>query len=171
GGRGTGGGGRPANMPVIIGSIVAAAAVVVIIVIIVAMSGGGGSNDANGDHTTPPVTTTTSGEPTSTTGSDSIVKGDQSRTIDASQCTNAHNDLINPNKPNIVTMPNVQFLYVDSVVACFKAANWPYTIKHVDEQQWGQGTVTDQNPKYLGDYDPKSGKKITIWVSTGKGAS
>jgi serine/threonine protein kinase len=172
GGHG-GGGGRSANMPVIIGSIVAAAAVAIIIVIVVAMSGGGGGgNDAGGNGpSTPPPTTTASTAPTSTTGADSIVKGDQSRTIDSSQCTNAHNDLINPNKPNVMTMPNVQFLYVDSVVACFKAAGWPYTIKHVDEQQWGQGTVTDQSPKYLADYDPKSGKKITIWVSTGKGAS
>ncbi|MBY8880588.1 protein kinase domain-containing protein [Actinacidiphila acidipaludis] len=172
GGNGSGGG-RSSNTPVVVGSIIAVAAVAVIIVIIVAMTGGGGKNDA-GDNTdtTPPVTTTTaSTAPTSTTGADSVVKGDQSRTIDASQCTNAHNDLINPGKPNLVTMPNVQFLYVDSVVACFNAANWHYTIKHVDEQQWGQGTVTDQSPKYLDNYDPKSGKKITIWVSTGKGAS
>ena len=169
GGGGTGGGGR-GNTPLIVGSIIAAAAVVVIIVIIVAMSGGVGKNEAD-DPTTPPTTTTSAPAPTSTTGADSIVKGDQSRTIDADQCTGAHNDLINPNKPNIATMPNVQFLYVDSVVACFKAANWPYTIKYVDEQQWGQGTVTEQSPKYLDDYDPKSGKKVTIWVSTGKGAS
>jgi serine/threonine protein kinase len=174
--RSGGGGGRGPNTSVVVGSVVAVAAIAVIIVIIVAMSGGGGGDEkAGGDSSsgpaTPSVSASTSAEPTSTTGANDIVQGDQSRTIPTDQCTNAHNSLINPDKPNVVTMPNVSLIYVDSVVACFQAAGWPYQIKHVDEQQWGKGTVTDQNPKYLDDYDPKKDGKITIWVSTGKGAN
>src|SRR5206468_3749244 len=102
---------------------------------------------------------TTSTTPTSTTGADSIVQGDQSRTIEASKCTDAHNDLINPDKPDVVTMPNLRFLYVDSVVACMQAAHWQYTIKPTNEQQWGKGTVTEQSPEYLDDYNPKAGQR------------
>jgi serine/threonine protein kinase len=167
------GGGRGPNTSVVVGSVVAVAAIAIVIVIIVAMSGGGGDNKAQDDPTSPPVTSTTTSSPTatSTTGANDVVQGDQSRTISTDQCTGAHNDLINPGKPNVMTMPNVSLIYVDSAVACFQAANWPYQIKSVDEQQWGKGTVTNQSPKYLDDYDPKTDGKITIWVSTGKGAN
>jgi serine/threonine protein kinase len=171
---GPGGGGRGPNTSVVVGSVVAVAAIAVIIVIIVAMTGGGGGDKASGDHTTGPATPTSasaSTSATSSTGADDVVQGDQSRTISPDSCTSAHNDLINPGRPGVATMPNVSLIYVDSVVACFQAAHWPYQITSVNEQQWGKGTVTDQNPKYLDDYNPKTDGKITIWVSTGKGAN
>ena len=68
-------------------------------------------------------------------------------------------------------MADFTSIYVDSAVACMRAANWPYEIKNMDEQQWGKGTITAQTPKSLEDFDIHSGQKITIWVSTGKGAS
>jgi eukaryotic-like serine/threonine-protein kinase len=156
-----------------VGAVVAVAAVAVVAVIVVAMTRGGSGDNAGGDPTAPATSgsTTATAAPTATRGADSVVEGDQSRTIDSTKCTGAHNDLINPDKPDVMTMPNFQFLYVDSVVACMQAANWKYTIKYTDEQQWGKGAVVDQNPKYLDDFDTTSGTKITIWVSTGKGAA
>ncbi|MEE4545320.1 protein kinase [Streptomyces sp. V4-01] len=169
---GASGGGRGPNTSVVVGSVVAVAAIAVVIVIIAAMSGGGGGDAADDNPSTPPATSASaSTSATSTTGANDVVQGDQSRTVSTDSCTSAHNDLINPGKPEVVTMPNVSLVYVDSVVACFQAAGWPYQIKSVDEQQWGKGTVTNQNPKYLDDYNPKTDGKITIWVSTGKGAS
>lgn len=169
-GAGPGGGGRKRNTPLIVGAAVAAVAVIVVVSIIIAMSGGGGGDPAADSTTTPPVTATetNSSAPAPT---DAVVQGDQSRTIESTECTKAHNDLINPGKPNIMTMPDFTSIYVDSAVACMRAANWPYEIKNMDEQQWGKGTITAQTPKSLEDFDIHSGQKITIWVSTGKGAS
>jgi serine/threonine protein kinase len=169
GGPGAGGGGR-SNTPVVVGSVVAVAAIAVVIAVIAAMTRGGGANDAGGGGRTTAAAHRTTATATSTTGANAVVQGDQSRTISTDECTDAHNDLINPGKSGVMTMPNVSFIYVDSVVACFQAAHWPYTIKYTDEQQWGKGTVTNQEPKYLDDYDPKTDGKITIWVSTGEGA-
>jgi serine/threonine protein kinase len=175
GGPGSGGpgrGGRRSNTPLIAGAVVAVAAIAVIVVVIAAMSSGGGGNSADDGPTTPPVTHTT-GAPATTTaasGSGDIVQGDQTRTIETSECTNAHNDLINPDKPDVMTMPNFQTDYVDSVVACIKAAHWKYTIKYTDEQLWGKGAVTAQSPSYDDDYNPHTDPPITIWVSTGKSA-
>ncbi|WP_433890960.1 protein kinase domain-containing protein [Streptomyces sp. CA-111067] len=174
GGPGAGGPGGKKNTPVIIGGIVAVAAIAVIIAIVLAMNGSPDKGEA--DNTTPPPTTTASPTapvttaPTATTGADAVIQGDQSRTIDSGECTKAHNDIINPNNPNIVTMPDFTSIYVDSVTACMKAAHWSYTIKYTNEQQWGKGAITDQSPKYLDDFNPKAGDKVTIWVSTGKGS-
>lgn len=172
GGRGAGG--RRSGTTTAVGAIVAVAAVTVIVVIVVALTRGGSPDDNAGSSgsqgtTTPASTTTTTA--TSTTGADDIVQGDQSRTIDQDKCTNAHNDLINPNQPTVATMPDFTSIYVDSAVACIQAAGWTYTIKHVNEQQWGKGAVTAQTPKYLDDYDPKADGRITLWVSTGKGTN
>ncbi len=165
GGPGRGGGGK-SNTALIIGGVVAAAAIAVIIVVVVAMSGGGGKPVAH--DTTPPAKPTNT--PADVTTSSGIVQGDQTRTIETTECTNAHNDLINPGKPDVKTMPDFQTDYVDSVVACMKAAHWKYTIKHTDEQLWGKGSVTAQSPAGDGNYDPKTDPPITIWVSTGKSA-
>jgi serine/threonine protein kinase len=173
GGHGGAGGGK-SNRPMVIGAVVAVAAVAVVIAIVVAMSGGGKKDDAGkGGQTTTPAPTATGKQTTAappTQNADNVVQGDPSRTIESTQCTGAHNELINPGKPNVMTMPSFQHLYVDSVVACMQAANWKYTIKQTNEQLWGKGAVTDQNPKYLADYNPKTSPPITIWVSTGKSA-
>ncbi|WP_073496395.1 Stk1 family PASTA domain-containing Ser/Thr kinase [Actinacidiphila paucisporea] len=166
-----GGGGRKRNTPLIIGAAVAAVAVIVIVSVLIAMSGGSG-DPASDPTASTSVTASGSGSPTATaSATDSVIQGDQSRTIESTECTKAHNELINPGKPNLMTMPDFTSIYVDSAVACMKAANWPYEIKDMDEQQWGKGTITNQSPKSLDDFDVKSGQKITIWVSTGKGAS
>ncbi|NUS14174.1 MAG: protein kinase, partial [Streptomyces sp.] len=146
------GGGGKRNTPLIVGAAVAVVAVVVVISVILAMNGGGG--DPTGDPTdSPTVTSSGSSTPSPTSTASDVVMGDQSRTIESSECTKAHNDLINPGKPNLMTMPDFTSIYVDSAVACMKAANWPYEIKDMDEQQWGKGTVTAQTPKALDDFD------------------
>jgi serine/threonine protein kinase len=168
-----GGGGRKRNTPLIVGAAVAAVAVIVVVSIVIAMSGGGGDPDSDptaGTSVTTSVSATDSGSSTPSPV-DTVVQGDQSRTIESTECTKAHNDLINPGKPNLMTMPDFTSIYVDSAVACMKAANWSYEIKDMDEQQWGKGTITAQTPKSLEDFDITSGQKITIWVSTGKGAN
>jgi hypothetical protein len=171
GGMGAGpGGGRKRNTPLIVGGAVAAVAVIVVVSIIVAMSGGGSGTPDADSTTTAPVTSSAT-DSTAPSPTDDVVQGDQSRTIESTECTKAHNDLINPGKPNLMTMPDFTSIYVDSAVACMKAANWSYEIKDMDEQQWGKGTITAQTPKSLEDFDINSSQKITIWVSTGKGAS
>ena len=166
GGHGGGGGGGKSNTSLIVGGIVAVAAIAVIVVIVVAMHGGGGKPSAN-DTTSPPASpTTTPAAPTTS----SVVQGDQTRTVESRECTSAHNDLINPGKPDVMTMPDFQTDYVDSVVACMQAAHWKYTIKHTDEQVWGKGAVTSQTPSYDDNYNPKTDPPVTIWVSTGKSA-
>jgi eukaryotic-like serine/threonine-protein kinase len=165
GAGGGGGGGGKSNTPLILGGAIAAAAIVVVIVIVVAMSGGG--KPQADDPTSPPVSPTAT-TPSAPTATSSIMQGDQTRTIEARECTGAHNPLINPNKPEVMTMPDFQTDYVDSVVACIKAAHWKYTVKHTDEQVWGKGSVTAQTPAYDDNYNPKTDAPITIWVSTGK---
>jgi serine/threonine protein kinase len=179
GGHGGGHGGGRSGSTTVIGAMVAVAAIAVIVVIVIALTKGGGEGGqaSGGDKTASPSSSSPTGTSspttaaTSTTGADSVIQGDQSRTIDPDKCTEAHNDLINPNKPNLKTMPDFTSIYVDSAVGCMQAAGWTYTIKYVDEQQWGKGAVTSQSPKYLDDYNATTGNKITLWVSTGEGAN
>ncbi|MFJ4407005.1 protein kinase [Streptomyces sp. NPDC088910] len=171
-GGGTGGGGK-SNTALIAGAAVVVVAIAVIVAIVLANSGGGKGSPSADDQSGGPTTsssTQASDDPTTGTGAGDVVNGDQSRTIDPDKCTKAHNDLIS-NDPDVMTMPDFTSIYVDSVVACIKAAGWQYTIKQTDEQQWGKGAVTSQTPKYLEDYNPKKGGKVTIWVSTGKSSN
>jgi eukaryotic-like serine/threonine-protein kinase len=165
GGQGGSGGGKN-NTPLILGGVVAVAAIAVIVVIVVAMSGNGKKNPQAGP-TTPSASNSTATAAPATSG---IVQGDQTRTVQTTACTDAYNPLINRGKPDIKTMPDFQTDYIDSVVACMKAAHWKYTIKHTDEQVWGAGAVTATSPSSDGNYDPKTDPPITIWVSTGKSA-
>jgi hypothetical protein len=171
---GPGGGGRRSNTPLIVGASVAVVAIAVIVVVIVAMTGGGNpgaDGPTNGPSTsTSASSTTTPSATTATTAADGIVQGDQTRTIDTDECTDAHDDFLHPDDSDIVTMPNFKTDYVDSVVACMEAAHWKYQKKYTDEQLWGKGAVTDQSPSYSSDYNPKKDGPITIWISTGKSA-
>jgi serine/threonine protein kinase len=168
-------GGRSGNARMIVGASVVVVAIAVIVGIVLAMHGASKANTGGKGGATTSAQPPASGVAAPTTaagpGSVIVIQGDQSRTIDQDKCTSAHNNLINPNNHAIVTMPDFTSIYVDSVVACIKAANWPYTIKYVNEQQWGKGTVTTQTPKYLDNYNPTTDGKITIWVSTGKGTN
>jgi hypothetical protein len=161
------GGGRSSNTPLVVGVVVAVVAIAVIVGVVVAMTGGGGG-DTTADHTAQPDVKTSTSATASASASDDVVQGDQTRTIETNECTDAHNDFINPDKPDVATMPDFHTDYVDSVVACMKAAGWKYTIKHTNEQLWGKGSVTSQSPSADDDYDPKTDGPVTIWVSTGK---
>ncbi|WP_435133745.1 protein kinase domain-containing protein [Actinacidiphila sp. bgisy144] len=162
------GGGRSSNTPLVVGVVVAVVAIAVIVGVVVAMTGGGGGGDTTADHTAQPDVKTSTSATASASASDDVVQGDQTRTIETNECTDAHNDFINPDKPDVATMPDFHTDYVDSVVACMKAAGWKYTIKHTNEQLWGKGSVTSQSPSADDDYDPKTDGPVTIWVSTGK---
>ncbi|WP_225845069.1 protein kinase [Streptomyces sp. HPF1205] len=169
----SGGGGR-SNTGLIVGAIAAVAAVAVIVVIAVAATRGkhSGDNAGGGGHSTAPVSPTTTATATAQPPSaPNVVMGDESRTIDPSKCTEAHNELINPGKPDEMTMPDFSHLASDSVIACMNAAHWKYKTVRVNEQMWGKGAVINQSPKYLDNYDPKTSPPITIWVSTGKASS
>ncbi|MEW1864352.1 protein kinase [Streptomyces sp. NPDC088194] len=160
--------GGKSNTPLVVGVVVAVVAIAVIVGVIVAMTNSGGGSPS-ADHTDTPTGSATTSASASASATDSVVQGDQTRTIDTDQCTDAHNDFINPDKPDVATMPDFHTDYVDSVVACMKAAGWKYTIKHTNEQLWGKGSVTSQSPSADADYNPKTDGPVTIWVSTGKG--
>jgi serine/threonine protein kinase len=174
GGPGAGGGGSRGGRnttPLILGAVAAVAVIALVVVLVVARSGGG---DPVADPTSSPSTSGSTSAPDTPTAkpdpADTVVMGDQTRTIDSNECTNAHNDLINPDSPDVMTMPSFQTDYVDSVVACMKAAHWKYQIKYTDEQLWGKGSVTAQQPSADDDYNPKKDGPVIIWVSTGKSA-
>jgi len=165
-----GGGSRRNNTPLILGAVAAVAVIAIVVVLVVAKSGGGGNPVTDPTHTATVRTSTAAPSTQAPSPTSTVVMGDESRTIDSSECTDAHNDLINPDKPDVMTMPSFEADYVDSVVACMKAAHWKYTIKYTNEQLWGKGAVTAQQPDADDDYDPKTDPPITIWVSTGKSA-
>ncbi len=178
-GAGGAGGGR-SSTPLILAAVAAVAVVALIAMLVVAKSGDGGPV-ADPANSPPPSASPTSSAssapsrrpasaPARPTATGTVVPGDQTRTIETRECTDAHNDLINPGRPDIMTMPNFRTIYVDSVVACMKAAGWRYTIKPMDEQLWGKGAVTAQSPADEDDYDPRTNGPVTIWVSTGRSA-
>ncbi|WP_052397018.1 protein kinase domain-containing protein [Streptomyces sp. NRRL F-5123] len=119
-GAGGPGGGRKRNTPLIVGAAVVGVVIVVIIAVVLATQGGG-KPDPGPTAAPNPTATTGTAEPTAS--GDGVIMGDQTRTIELSECTEAHNELINPGKPDVMTMPDFTSIYVDSAVACMKAAN------------------------------------------------
>ncbi|MCZ4118020.1 protein kinase domain-containing protein [Streptomyces sp. H39-S7] len=182
-GGGTGGGsnGGKSNRAVLIGATVAVVAVALIVSLIIANQGGK-DDDANKNPDPTPSTSqssqyapgsSTGGTSPSTAANGGIVEGDKTRTLESSACTGATQGFTNTD-PNVVLFPQFNTKYRDSVEACLKAAGWKYTVKYTNEQQWGKGAVVDQTPKALSDYNvtqKNDASKITIWVSTGKGAN
>ncbi|QNA74360.1 protein kinase [Streptomyces sp. So13.3] len=183
GGPGGGGnGGGRSSRTVLIGAAVAVVAVCLIVGLIVKMKGGGSDDTAGkGNDTASPSTSSSQYAPGASSGGTSpstanpggVVEGDKTRTLESSACTGATQGFTNTD-PNMVLFPQFNTKYRDSVEACLKAAGWKYTVKYTNEQQWGKGAVVDQTPKALADYNvtwKNDASKITIWVSTGKGAS
>jgi eukaryotic-like serine/threonine-protein kinase len=132
--------------PLLIFSAIAVVAILILLIIVGALTDGDGSK-ANGSHSPSP----------------NISYGDQSRTLQSSECTNA-GDFSDSSKD---VMPDLSDKYIDSVEQCVKAAGWSFRIKHVNEQVFGKGTVVDQEPDAYAEFDPKK-TTITLMVSTGR---
>ncbi|MFF2651386.1 protein kinase [Streptomyces sp. NPDC058045] len=93
---------------------------------------------------------------------------DEARTIDAEKCTDPDKSYNDEKK---YQMPNFIFKNIKSVKACLQAAGWNYDIKKVNENTWGQDTVTDQFPKPTTDFDRQNPPSIQLNVSTGDPAT
>jgi hypothetical protein len=172
GGGNRGGGGSTAVIA--IGAVVAVIAVIAVIVLIVRMGSSGGTNvsDSNPTATDTATTDTATSNAAATTSSDnsgtpdpSVSQGAQTRTIEASRCADATKSYLGDG--NSVYMPDFYTKYVDSVKSCMDEAGWKYKIKYQDESVYGKGTVVDQKPQSIDDFNPDK-DTVTIWVSTGK---
>lgn len=170
-------GGGASTAVVAIGATVAVIAVVVVGVIIW-LGNPGGNEDPGGTGGTPTYDSRASapatdrGETSSSSGGadepePGVSEADQTRTIDASRCTEATKGYLDDD-PDAVNMPDFFTKYIDSVKSCMDAAGWRYEIKYRNEQIYGKGAVVDQKPKSFNTLKPAK-DKITIWVSTGKG--
>ncbi|MFF7210927.1 protein kinase [Streptomyces sp. NPDC008238] len=173
-------GGGASTAVVAIGATVAVIAVVVVVVIAMSMGGPGTKDDTGGTPTydSRPGNTATTGrqetssepagdEPAGDEPAPGVSQADQTRTIDASRCTEATKSYLGDD-PDAVVMPDFFTKYVDSVKSCMEAAGWDYEIKYRNEQIYGKGAVVDQKPKTYGAFRPEK-DRITVWVSTGQG--
>ncbi|MFR9673009.1 protein kinase domain-containing protein [Streptomyces sp. TR06-5] len=166
-------GGKSSN-GVVIGSTIAAVVVVVVIVIAVSLINGGSKSDpeARGTTSAPsPVQSRESGtgggggEPTQD-GSDvdGFKPEDTSRTVEATECTEARDSYTDEDKLN---MPGLTFNTFDSVKECLDKAGWELgKVTYEDENVWGKNMVLDQSPNEYDAFDPDS-DDIDLTVSTG----
>ncbi|MGI5513098.1 protein kinase domain-containing protein [Streptomyces sp. CA-106131] len=149
-----GSGGRKSNRGVVIGSIVVALVAIGALVTALSLNAGGDDNPGGGGS--------------STSASSSGVAGhkgpDTTKTIDTTKCTEPEESYNDPKK---VRVPDFSYKYIMSVKSCFQAAGWQMSIKHVDENTYGEGTVMDQFPSAGTDVDPKKMPEIELSVSTG----
>jgi serine/threonine protein kinase len=152
--RNRGGGGS--TVVLAIGAVVAVIAVIVVLILLAHM----GSN-ANASGDTSGYSTATTIAATSEAG---VSQADRTRTIDATQCTEATDSYLTEGN---VLMPDFYANYVDSVKACMDEAGWNYTVKYLDETTFGKGAVVRQKPDAISDLDPEN-DTVTIWVSTGR---
>ncbi|NEB77333.1 protein kinase [Streptomyces sp. SID14478] len=147
-GSGPGGAGTKRNKAVIIGSIVVA--LVAIGGLVTALTMNGGDEKGGSDK---PSTSAVAGH-----------KGpDKTKTIETDQCTEPYNGSDDENK---IKVPDFYLKNIDSVKACFRAAGWDPTIKPIDENTYGEGTVMNQSPAADTEIDPDN-VKIQLQVSTG----
>ncbi len=145
--------------PLVIFAVIAVVAAVVLAVIVGSLtdktddSGGtsGGYDDDGFSYSPSP--------------SPAVTMGDKNTTIDASECT----DAIPGDTAGTVTMPDMTYDYVDSVVECAKEAGWKYEQQPYDETLFGKGTVIRSSPAAYTSFNPKT-TKVVFYVSTGVGS-
>jgi eukaryotic-like serine/threonine-protein kinase len=167
-----GGGRRTTPWLALTASAVAIALVAVVAVVVIINAGGGGepgpgpTTRAAGGNSDEPTT-----EPT-VEDSPRYQPGDPSRTIDATECTQADEYYDQDEEPGAVHMPDFYDIHIDSVKDCVRAAGWTYDedITYKDEVLKGEGMVVDQSP---GDYEPFNPDEdvIELTVSTGREAT
>ena len=147
-------GGGKGNKPVIIGSIVVSLVAVGGLIAALLMNSGSGSDDAGGDASASAGATAVSGH-----------RGpDTSRTIEKTECTEPEESY---NDPDQVRLPDFTYKDWTSVLSCLQAAGWNYEKNPVDENTWGENTVTLQSPKAGTDFDPDNPPEIQFNISTG----
>ena len=156
GSGGSGSGGGKSNKPVIIGSILVA--VVAIGGLITALTLNGGSDDNKGGNSASSSSSASSSQASGHRGPDTT------KTIETTKCTDPVESYNDPDK---IEVPDFTFKNIDSVKACMRAAGWTWTIKHQDENTYGEGTVMAQLPIGGTDEDPKNMPDIQLFVSTG----
>ncbi|MFI0737978.1 protein kinase [Streptomyces sp. NPDC021100] len=182
GGGGNGSGGR-GNKPVIIGSAIVAALAVIAVITVVALKNNKDDGPAKADE--PVVRVTQSAAPAPVGGSSGgsngstsggtggggvgskHVEGDKAKVIETEKCTQARPSFLDKTK---TSMPDVSFVYIDSVKKCFQDAGWKYREDKQNENVFGKGTVVMQNPQKGDPFDPKT-TTIVLTVSTGDPAS
>ncbi|RII11286.1 Serine/threonine-protein kinase PknB [Streptomyces sp. YIM 130001] len=149
GGHG-GNGGSKRNMPVIVGSIAVALLAIGGLIAAISMNGddegggkGGGDKESSG-----PVA--------------GHKPADKTKIIDAEKCT----DPMEGTDPNTIQAPAFQYIHIDSVKDCLKAANWKYNVTYTDEAVYGKGAVINQYPK-KGSEMPEENVGFDLEVSTG----
>ncbi|WP_432117283.1 protein kinase domain-containing protein [Streptomyces sp. bgisy032] len=149
------GGGR-GNRPVIIGSVIVSVVAVGGLVTALLLNGGG-EDDQGGGGSSPTASASAEKKP-------GYRGPDTTKTIDTEECTEPRESYNDPDK---IQIPNFKFKNITSVKACLQAAGWQLTIKDVDENTYGDGTVMNQFPSADADVDPKDMPKIELSVSTG----
>ncbi|WFB08526.1 protein kinase [Streptomyces sp. LX-29] len=159
----SGGGNRDnGNKRVIIGSAVVAALAVIGVIVAIAVSGGGKSDDdpkADDTHSSSSAPT-----PSDTPSGFNAGEDVKTKTIDPEECQNATEAYDEAGAYNV---PDFQYLYVDSVKACIKAAGWKYKVVEVDENVFGKGSIISYTHKDGDPYNPQT-ETIELTVSTGK---
>ncbi|MCX5559111.1 protein kinase [Streptomyces sp. NBC_00038] len=149
---GSSGGGRKNNKGVVVGSIVVALVAIGGLLTALALNNKG---DDTGGGTDP-------------SQSASVVAGhkgpDTTKTIETEKCTEPEESYNDEKK---IRIPDFSYKYIQSVKSCFQAAGWQMTIKYVNENTYGEGTVMDQFPSDGTDVDPQDMPEIELSVSTG----
>ncbi|MGW7816777.1 protein kinase domain-containing protein [Streptomyces puniciscabiei] len=157
-----GSGGGRSNKPVIIGSVaVSLVAVVALIVALTLNTGGTGGKGGTGGASGSASASASAPHPAGYRGPD------RTRVIDKTKCTQPYKSWDDETK---VKLPDFRYKDINSVKACFQAAQWQYTIKQVNDNTWGDGTVIDQFPSADTPVDPKNPGTIELSVSNGNPA-
>ncbi|MET7697270.1 MULTISPECIES: protein kinase domain-containing protein [unclassified Streptomyces] len=155
GSGGQGGSGGKNNKPVIIGSILVA--LVAIGGLITALTLNGGSDDDKGG-------TNASSSASASSPASGHRGPDLTKTIEKEKCTDPQESYNDPDK---IEVPDFTYKNIKSVKSCFQAAGWEMKETPVDENVYGEGTITDQFPSAGTDVDPKDMPEIELNVSTG----
>ncbi|MFF3753594.1 protein kinase [Streptomyces sp. NPDC002018] len=156
GGHGSGhSGGRPGgrrNIPVIAGAVVVALLAVGGLITAITLNGGNGGDGGTAD----PGTSGTA---------EGYRDPERNRTIDASECTDAAEDGLDPSK---VTAPDLRYKDILSVKDCLREAGWSWApVKARNDGSWAADTVIDQYPR-PGAAVPPEGQEFELTISTGR---
>ncbi|MGQ4486499.1 protein kinase [Streptomyces sp. 372A] len=142
------GGGSKRNMPVIIGSIVVALVAIGGLITVIALNGddkGGAEAKAgespSGEHRDP----------------------ERNRTMKTEKCTDATEDIDDPNK---VDAPNFMYKDILSVRACADAAGWTLKVKKVAGNAYAEDQVINQFPS-SGAAVSETGAHFELEIATG----
>ncbi|MFD7662462.1 protein kinase [Streptomyces sp. NPDC059788] len=143
-------GGR-GNTPVVIVCAIVGVVVVTAIAIGIGLSGGGDSPNPRPTHAY------------SYSPSPSVRSEDPTATIATTRCTDPVQSYSQKGK---IFLPSFYGKNLDSVKKCMDAAGWSYDVSERNNSLYGKNTVIGQSPISM--WDPKSGEKIHLTVSTGR---